>query len=189
MSTHRPLVILALLLGLLSQSPRAYAQAADEGYRIGCGDVLWISVWQNDKLDREIVVLPDGRISFPLVGMVTAADKTVPELKAELLPLFKRYINDPVITVSVRATNSMFIYVLGKVNNPGRHALASPLDVMQALATAGGLNAFADESDIRILRRGPGGTRIIRFSYRDVIKGRHLEQNIMLDRGDVVVVP
>lgn len=158
-------------------------------YRIGCGDILWISVWQNEKLDKEIVVLPDGKITFPLVGEVVAAGKTLSGLKQELIPLFMRYINEPEITVSIRATNSMFIYVLGKVNNPGRHALIGKVDMLQALAIAGGLNAFADEGNVSIFRRENGATTIRHFSYRDVVKGRRIEENILLERGDVIVVP
>ena len=179
-------ILLACFSGAMAQEK---ADAMENGYRIGCGDVLWISVWQNEKLDKEMMVLPDGTISFPLVGEVKATGKTVSELKSELVPLFKVFINEPVLTVTVRTVNSMFIYVLGNVNNPGRYSLLGSVDVLQALAIAGGLNSFADKGDVRIFRRQEGSVNLIHFNYRSAIKGQHPEQNIFLERGDVIVVP
>ena len=181
-------LIISTLFVRASAQDQASAATGDD-YRIGCGDVLWISVWQNEKLDKEIVVLPDGKISFPLAGEVEAAGKTVSELKSELMPLLKTYINEPVLTINVRAVNSMFIYVLGQVNNPGRYSLLGKVDVLQALAIAGGLNPFADKGDVRIFRRFDGTMTLLHFNYRSVIKGNRLEQNIFLERGDVIVVP
>jgi polysaccharide export outer membrane protein len=160
-----------------------------EEYKIGSGDILIISVWKTDDLIREVIVLPDGTISFPLVGKIAAADRTLADLKQELEEKLKPYIHDPVISLSVKAVNSLNIYVIGRVNIPGRFVLFSNVDVLQALALAGGPNAFADRKNIRIFRKEDGKTVSIKFNYKEVTEGIHLEQNIMLKRGDVIVVP
>jgi polysaccharide export outer membrane protein len=167
----------------------AAADNAAAGYVIGQGDVLTISVWKDESLTRDVVVLPDGTISFPLIGNIAAEGKTVDELKAEIVSKLRKYVPDPVLNVAVRSVNSMFIYVIGRVNNPGRFALAGNINVLQALATAGGLNPFADNNGIRIIRSGDGGPTTLSFRYDDVARGKRLEQNVMLRRGDVVVVP
>ncbi len=164
-------------------------EEAAGGYVIGQGDVLTISVWKDESLTRDVIVLPDGTISFPLIGNITAEGKTVDGLKKEIVTRLKRYVPDPVLNVAVRNVNSMFIYVLGRVNNPGRFALPGNINVLQALATAGGLNPFADSNGIRIIRTGEGAGTTLNFRYDDVVKGKRLEQNVLLKRGDVVVVP
>jgi polysaccharide biosynthesis/export protein len=160
-----------------------------EEYKIGSGDVLFISVWKNEDLTREAIVLPDGTISFPLTGKIEAADKTVDELKLELETKLKPFVNDPVISVAVKAINSLNIYVIGRVNIPGRFTLYTNVDVLQALSMAGGPNSYADRKNIRIFRKDNGQALCIKFNYKEVTEGVHLEQNIMLKRGDVIVVP
>jgi len=101
----------------------------------------------------------------------------------------KPFINNPVINISVKTINSLNIYVIGRVNMPGRFSLFSNVDVLQALSMAGGPNSYADKKNIRILRKENGKTLSIKFNYKEVSEGTHLEQNIMLKRGDVIVVP
>ena len=161
----------------------------DAEYIIGSGDVLIISIWKDEALTREVAVLPDGTISFPLIGSVMAGGKTVGELKKDIEGRIKRYVPDPVLSVVVKNVNSMFIYVIGRVNNPGRFILNGTVNVLQALAMAGGLTPFADNNGIKIFRSEGGTNAILKFRYNDVAKGKHLEQNIMLKRGDVIVVP
>jgi polysaccharide export outer membrane protein len=163
-----------------------------EDYVIGPGDVLAISIWKEDALSRVVKVLPDGTISFPLIGELTAGGKSLSALKQEVNDKLKRFVPDPILSVSVQEVNSMMIYVIGKVNSPGRFVLNGYVDVLQALATAGGFNTFAKESKVRIFRRGngaEGGMVIIDFNYDEVTKGVNLKQNIWLKRGDVIVVP
>jgi polysaccharide export outer membrane protein len=160
-----------------------------ESYIIGPGDLLDISVWKDESLTRAVVVLPDGRISFPLIGQVTAAGRTLGELKKEMEGRLARYVPDAVLTLDVRQVNSLIIYVLGRVNNPGRFVLNTNVNVLQALATAGGLNPFAKKGKLKIFRHEGGKTTIFNFDYDDVTDGDHLEQNIQLRRGDVIVVP
>ena len=182
------LALLVLLFGFAT----AYAQqnvAAGESYRIQPGDLLFISVWKEEELQKEVLVRPDGAISFPLAGEINTRNKTVEELRIELTGLLSRYIPDLVVTVSVLEINGNKVFVIGQVNNPGEFIVNPRVDVMQALSMAGGTTPFADLKNIRILRRSEGGQTAIRFEYDDVVSGRKLEQNIVLESGDVVVVP
>lgn len=156
-------------------------------YRLGPEDVLRIAVWRDDSLTREVLVRPDGMVSFPLVGDVRAEGKTVEELRADLVSRLSRYIPEPTLSVEVIKLTSYRIYVLGRVNRPGEFVVGHDTDVMQALSMAGGLTPFASENGIKILRRTSGDA--YPFRYGDVKKGDNLGQNILLERGDVVVVP
>jgi polysaccharide export outer membrane protein len=158
-------------------------------YVIGPGDVLDISVWENTSLTRTVVVLPDGNISFPLIGEVCAGGKTVAQLKREMEQKLSRYVTDMVLSVEVKQCNSMIVYVIGRVNNPGRFAFNSKINVLQALAMAGGLNPFAVKDDIKIFRHEGEKTEIFPFRYDEVAGGNHLEDNIWLKQGDLILVP
>ena len=158
-------------------------------YVIGPGDVLDISVWKEQALTKLVTVLPDGRISFPLVGTIMAGGKTLDQLSKELEKKLARFVPDLNLSVLVHQVNSMMVYVIGRVNNPGRFVLNANIDVMQALAMAGGLNPFAEQGNVKIFREAPGGKKIFDFDYNDVANGKKLEQNIMLKRGDMIVVP
>jgi polysaccharide biosynthesis/export protein len=158
-------------------------------YIIGPGDVLTISVWNNEPLTRSVTVLPDGKIHFPLIGEIVAGRKTLVVLEKELKTKLNPFVPDPELSVMVGQVNSMLIYVIGKVNHPGRFVLNTNVNVLQALATAGGLNTFAKRNKIKIFREINGKTHIFPFEYDQVTEGEHLEQNVVLDKGDVVVVP
>jgi polysaccharide export outer membrane protein len=162
---------------------------ATEDYIIGSGDVLDISVWQNTELTKLIIVLPDGKISFPLIGDLMAAGKTVAQLKKELEEKIIRFVPDPVLSVLVNQVSSMHIYVIGRVNRPDRFVLNTNINVLQALSLAGGLTPFAERNKIKIYRGEKDNTQIFKFSYDDFVKGNNLTQNIRLKRGDVIVVP
>jgi polysaccharide biosynthesis/export protein len=163
--------------------------AADEEYIIGSGDLLDIALWRDDALARQVVVLPDGKISFPLVGEVVAAGKTIAQLKKDIADKLVDYVPDAVISIEVKQSNSMVIYVTGKVNNPNRFPINANVTVLQAISTAGGLNAFAKSDKIRIFRQEGGKTKVFLFKYDEVVDAKNLEQNITLKRGDVIVVP
>lgn len=182
-----------ILMILLGVSTKVFAVGAgstmDEGYLIGPEDVLHITVWKELELDREVVVRPDGKISFPLVGTLQAAGRTTAEIQSELTERLKKYIPDPVATVSVKTVAGYKIYVLGKVNNPGEFTIGRYVDVLQALTLAGGLNPYASEGGIKVLRRKHGKQIALPFDYGEVEDGENLEQNILLKSGDVVVVP
>jgi len=174
-------------------APAAAAAASDAvpgSYRIQPGDILSISVWKEPDLQADVVVRPDGGMSFPLAGDRIAAGRTVDELRQALGERLRKFVPDPVVTVMVRQLGGNRIYVVGKVNRPGEFAFSRPIDVMQSLSLAGGAASFAALNDIRILRRDKDGRQIaIPFRYEDVARGRRLEQNVLLESGDTVVVP
>jgi polysaccharide biosynthesis/export protein len=158
-------------------------------YHLQPGDVLAISVWKEQELQSEALVRPDGGFSFPLAGDVEAVGKTVEEIRVLLVDRLKRYIPTPVVTVALKQLGGNRVYVVGRVNHAGDFPLSSPLDVMQAIALAGGTTPFAAINDIVILRRQNGEQQALHFHYADVARGRELSQNVLLQTGDTVVVP
>ncbi len=180
----KKLMLALAVMGIAAVVPAAHAQ----DYRIGPGDVLEIGVWQNPDLQKQLAVLPDGKIHFPLVKEIQAAGLTVTELETVFMEKLEKFIPEPDLSISLIQVNSYMVYVIGKVNHPGRFLLNSDIDVLQALALAGGLNAFAKEKEVAIFRKGTQETQIIKFNYDEVSTGENLEQNIMLQRGDVIVV-
>jgi polysaccharide export outer membrane protein len=182
--------IAALLLVLLSQTLQADDAMTPTGtYKIQPGDVLEISVWKEESLLKQVLVRPDGGISFPLVGNVIAAGKSVDELQGLITERLSKYIPDPVVTVSTAQLNGNKVYVIGKVPRPGEFIANRYMDVVQALSMAGGMTAYAAANKIKVLRRENGVMTAIPFRYGDIEKGENLEQNIILQSGDVVVVP
>ena len=158
-------------------------------YKVLPGDVLQVSVWKEPDLQLELLVRPDGAISFPLAGEISTVNKSVTDLQAELTTRLAKYINGPVVTVSVIEVLGNKVYVIGQVNNPGDFVVNPQVDVLQALSMAGGTTPFADLDNIRILRRSNSHQTALSFNYKEVIRGRNLAQNVMLKSGDVVVVP
>lgn len=165
--------------------------SADNSYRVNPGDILLVFVWNEKDLTQEVLVRPDGTISIPLAGQVMAGGLPVTEVEKNLGEALARYMKDkPAVTVAVKEARGYNIYVIGKVLRPGLFPIGQPTDVMQALAMAGGLTPYAAENGIQILRRDKDGTQhAIRFRYSDVKGGDELQTNILLQSGDVVVVP
>jgi polysaccharide export outer membrane protein len=161
----------------------------DPEYRLGPEDVVQVSVWKDEQLTREVVVRPDGVFSFPLVGDIQAEDRTVEEIRSDLVKRLTKYIPNPNVSVAVMKIVSYKVYVVGRVNKPGEYLVGHYTDVLQALSLAGGLTPFAAENDIKVMRRVRGEQQTISFRYGDLRKGKDLEQNIILQRGDVVMVP
>lgn len=158
-------------------------------YRVGPEDLLEISVWHEDALKKEALVRPDGGISYPLIGEVPAAGKTVLEIREEIGKRLEKFIPDAAVSVTILKIGSQRIYVIGKVNRPGEFPLGRYVDVLQALSMAGGLTSFADSNDIRVMRRDGARQVVLPFEYGRVVRGDKLDQNIQLRAGDVVVVP
>ena len=180
----------ALLLGAVLSMASAAQEPPDKAYTVQAGDILEVSVWKEVDLQRDVLVRPDGRFSFPLAGDVVATGKTVEDLRQEISSRLQKYIPDLVVTVTVKEIRGNKIYVIGQVNDPGEFIINPRVDVMQALSIAGGTTPFAALNDIVILRRDLSGSQTaIRFAYKDVERGRNLDQNIVLNSGDVVVVP
>jgi polysaccharide export outer membrane protein len=167
----------------------AGATMALPSYRLEPGDIITVSVWKETDLQTDVLIRPDGGFSFALAGDVDAIGKTVEEVRSILVERLKRYIPSPVVTVAVKLIGGNRIYVVGRVNRAGDFPLSSPLDVMQAIALAGGTTPFAAINDIVILRRHNGEQQALHFHYSDVARGRELSQNVLLQTGDTVVVP
>jgi polysaccharide export outer membrane protein len=158
-------------------------------YLVGPEDVMVISVWKEEGLEQEVIVRPDGKLSFPLAGDVVAEGRTPEQIQADITKRLERYIPDPVVTVSVKEIGGNKVYVIGQVKKPGAYVIGRYVDVVQALTLAEGLTPFAAENSIKILRRHGAEEQVFAFEYAEVKKGRNLEQNIFLKGGDVVVVP
>jgi len=185
--THSLLALLFSASLTIAATPKE--SSAIPAYKIGPGDVLTVSVWKEEGLEKEVLIRPDGGMSFPLAGDIQAGGKSVSELSDILVRKITKYIPDPVVTVAVRQIQNNKIYIVGKVNRAGEYVATRYVDVMQALAMAGGLNAYASSNNIKILRRVNGKIQSRSFEYDDVASGKALEQNIILQSGDVVVVP
>lgn len=186
--TKLTIVLLAGLVAwpAMAQSPAAPARG---DYKINAGDTLEISVWREPDLQREVLVRPDGEISFPLAGELKAEGRTVAQIREELVARLSRFIPDLVLTVTVTDVSGNRVFVVGQVDRPGMFVMNPDLDVMQALSLAGGATPFASLKDIQILRRQGNQRTAIKFDFTEVSRGRSLEQNIVLQSGDVVVVP
>ena len=160
-------------------------------YLVNPGDVLRIDVWNEESLSREVLVRPDGIISLPMAGEIETSNSSPSQVGDKISEALAKYMKDaPRVVVSVVDVPGNKVFVMGKVVRPGEYKVTSDTDVMQALALAGGLNAFAAENDIRILRREANGTQIvIPFEYAKVKFGKELQSNIILRSRDIVVVP
>jgi len=180
--------ILSILVLLVTSTGISETVSATE-YALNPGDQIHISVWGEENLQQDVLILPDGTLTFPLVGTLRAAGKDLSSLRAIITQKLKPYIPEATVTVSVTATSGNLVYIIGKVNQPGTYTLIRPTDVMQALSLAGGLARFAKEDEIRILRREGKTQRSIPFDYSKVIGGKDLATNILLKSGDTIIVP
>jgi len=183
-----PVLVAAMLLWV-SVALAAEPAPPVAPYLLQPGDVLQVGVWKEPDMQAEVVIRPDGALSFPLAGDIAAAGRSVEQLRADLEARLRKLVPEATVSVAVKAIAGNRIYVLGKVARPGDYAINRPTDIMQALSLAGGTTPFADVDDIRILRRNGDHQIAIRFRYGDVEHGRALEQNILLSGGDTVVVP
>jgi len=176
--------------GLLASvcAPGATAQEQPD-YTLNPGDTLDVSVWKEDQLTKTVVVRPDGKFSFPLAGEITATGHTVAQIQNEIATRLKKYMPEPAASVSVKALDGCKIYVIGQVTKPGAFVMNPRVSVVQALSLAGGMTPFASVNDIIVLRGSGSAQRTLAFHYGDVSKGRALSQNVLLEAGDVVIVP
>lgn len=171
-------------------SPAAAAAVAlPADFLIGPEDVLTVVFWREPDLSGEVIVRPDGMISLPLLQDVKAAGLTPEQLSDQLEEQAAKFLEAPTATVTVKSINSRRVFITGQVQKPGIYPLTSPTTVLQLIAIAGGLNEYADEKNISIMRTEGGRQVSFRFNYKDVSKRKKLEQNIQLEPGDTVVVP
>ncbi len=179
----------AFLLLLISLMSISSAFAIDATYRLKAGDALNISVWGEETLQKDTKVLPDGSITFPLVGRIDVAGATAAEVEKRVTAKLTTYLPDPQVTVVVSSTEGNRIFILGKVLKPGPVPLTGPMTVMQALSLTGGFDKFADLGAIKVLRNGKDGQIVMPIDYNALIKGQKLESNIVLNAGDTILVP
>jgi polysaccharide biosynthesis/export protein len=173
-----------------TSAPASKAATEDPNYVIGPQDVLDINVWKEAELTRSVPVRPDGKISLPLLNDVQAAGLTPTKLAEEITTSLKKFVTDPQVTVIVTVINSQRVYILGEVNRAGAYPLLPGMTVLQALSSSGGFSQFANSKKIYVLRTTDNGkSDKYPFNYKDVIAGRHPEENIVLKAGDTVVVP
>ena len=175
--------------------PADIAAAAAKGvtappdYVIGPDDQLAILFWRDKDISGDVTVRPDGKISLPLLNDIQAAGLTPDQLREKIVDEAKRYIDDPNATVVVKGINSLKVFITGQVAKPGPYPLTSPTTVLQLISTAGGLNEYAKEKGIMIMRTENGRQTAMHFNYKDVVRGKNLKQNILLKPGDTVIVP
>jgi polysaccharide biosynthesis/export protein len=172
--------------------PAAAAQKGatdDPNYVIGAQDVLDINVWKEPEITRTVPVRPDGKISLPLLNDVQAEGLTPSQLAAQITNSLKKYVTNPQVTVIVGQINSQRIYILGEVARAGAYPLLPGMSVLQGLSAAGGFTQFANMKKIYVLRQENGKQDKLPFNYKDVVAGRHSEQNVVLKAGDTIVVP
>ena len=157
-------------------------------YFLQPGDVLDVSVWDEPTLQKEVLILPDGTLSFPLVGTVSTQGLSVGALVELLEDRLVHYVPNASVTVAIKQLQGARIYVIGKVNRPGEILLDRPLSVLQALSIAGGLTAFADDEEVHVVRTTGSEQTSITVPYGDLVVGESLKSNLALRAGDVVVV-
>ena len=159
------------------------------GYLIVAADVLSIVFWRDKDMSADVIVRPDGKISLPLLDEIQAAGLTPEQLRAHLVAAAAKYVEDPNATVVVKEIHSRKVFITGNVAKPGPYDLTSDLTVLQLIAMAGGLQEYADKKGIVVLRTENGRQQSHKFNYKDVIRQKHVEQNLVLKPGDTVVVP
>ena len=173
---------------IFSNNP-SIAEPQSSPYLIGPDDILHIFVWNEEGLTQDTTVLPDGKLTFPLVGEIQAEGRTVMELKDAITQRLQDYVTAPEVTVVVREIHSRRIYAMGKLTTPGPYPLVAGMTVVQALSIAGGFAEWADEKNILVIRREGEKEIQHKFNYREYISGKNLKQNILLKPNDTIVVP
>jgi len=160
-------------------------------YIIGPEDVLEITVWRNQDLSKVVQVRPDGRISLPLIGDVTAVGKTPTQLTADISAKLKEYKEAPTVAIIVKEVNSYAIFVLGEVGRPGKFPLKSKTTLLQGITIAGGFTSTAARNKVVVFRFNDtsNGSVKMKASYDDIVLRDGGQQNIELKPGDTIVVP
>jgi len=179
----------AVRAGSTMSAARAVAVPLPAGYVIGAQDVLSIVFWRDKDMSADVVVRPDGKISLPLLNEVQAAGFTPEELRARLTEAATKYVEDPTATVVVKEIHSRNVYITGNVAKPATYPLVGDMNVLQLIALAGGLQEYADAKHIVVIRSEGGRQQYHKFNYKDVVRQKRTDQNILLKPGDTVVVP
>jgi polysaccharide biosynthesis/export protein len=166
------------------------SQVDNKTYVIGENDVLDVDVWKEKEISRTIPVRPDGKISLPLIGEIQANGMTPLQLQDDIAQRLKGFLANPEVTVIVTDPRSHHFNIVGQVAKPGAYPLSQSMTVLDAIAAAGGFRDFAKETKIYVLRTNPDGKQErLPFNYKDAIKGKKPENNVVLKPGDTIVVP
>ena len=155
---------------------------------IGVGDILSITFWREQALSGDVIVRPDGKISLPLLNDVQAAGYTPEQLAQTLEVAAVKYVDEPDVAVIVKEIRSRKVFLVGQVTTPGMIPLTGDMNVLQVIAIGGGLLEYADKKDIVVIRTASRQEMRFKFNYEDVLKGKNMKQNILLQPGDTVVV-
>ena len=182
-------ILLVIVISLVSTLGSHTLAAEPPAYTIGPNDHLQVFVWKEPDLTRDVTVMADGRISFPLIGEIMAAGQTVTSLQEIISTKLKKFVTAPEVTVIVAESLSRLIYTVGKLTKPGPYPLAPNMTVLQAISAAGGFAEWADTKNIMIVRHEGGKEVQLRFNYKDFVDGKDLKQNIVLKPRDTIVVP
>ena len=183
------ITLLFIVLFLSMSTELAFSAEKPDIYLLHQGDTVLISVWREETLQRQVVVLPDGSITFPLIGRVEVAGLGTPEIEQRITLKLKEYFPDPIVTIVIVGIDGNRAYVTGKVMHPGPLIITGPITVLQAISLVGGFDKFADESGIKIIRANPDGQEILPVNYKDIISGKNTQTNVQLKAGDTLVVP
>ena len=161
-----------------------------DNYIVGIGDVLEIDVWKESELSKTVPVRPDGMITLPLVGEIKAVGLTPKQLQDQVTNALQKVVAEPQVTVMVVSVSSLSFNIMGNVNKPGYYPIGRPITVLDAIALSGGFRDFAKQKKIYVLRTGPNGAQEkLKFNYKEVIKGKNMAQNIIIEPHDIIVVP
>lgn len=175
--------------GAVSGRVASSAPSLPADYVIGPEDVVGVVFWRDQDMTGDVTVRPDGMVTLPLLGDISAAGLTPDVLRDQIQKAAAKYVQDPTVTIVVRQINSRKVFITGEVRTPGAYPLTAPRNVMQLIALAGGLNEYADAKNITVTRTDHGRQLSFKFNYKDIVNGKKLEQNILLKPGDTVVVP
>jgi polysaccharide export outer membrane protein len=171
------------------KKPQPEWMPVSESYVIGPEDVLDIHVWKEEALSKTVPVRTDGKITLPLVDDIQAAGYTARQLKDVLTKRLKEFIDNPVVSVTVKEANSYKVYVSGQVKTPGVYRLRNETTLLQIIPMAGGFTDWANQKKILIIRKEDGKDKRITVNYKKILKGDAPESNIILRPGDTVIVP
>ncbi len=166
-----------------------FSFAGDDIYKLKQGDAVFVSVYGEEALQKEVRVLPDGSVTFPLAGRLSVVNQTSLEVEKQVAERLKEYLPEPQVTVIVSNVEGNKIFVVGKVLKPGPILLSGPTTALQALSASGGFDRFAHLNDIKVLRDTNGTTQVIPVKYESLLKGEELASNVKLEAGDTIVVP
>jgi polysaccharide export outer membrane protein len=183
-------VIMLFMLGQIFVLTNSIANAdTNQSYKLRQGDLIQVSVWGEDKLQKESLVLPDGNITYPLAGRVEVVGLTSTEVEKRIADKLKAYLPDPQVSVVIVSITGNIAHVMGKVLKPGQVLMTGPMTVLDALSMAGGFDKFANRNGIKVLRKTPQGQKAIPIYYDQLLNGQNLDNNITLIPGDTILVP